>query len=51
MKTITTIDFDIIMGLSIDGYNDIIYIPMVTMSTLCKNFTYYHNVSLHSYLY
>ena len=51
MKTITTIDFDIIMGSSIEGYNDLINPPKVTMSTLCKNFPYYNNALPDFYIY
>ena len=42
MKTITTIDFDIIMGPSIDGYNDMIDTQRTDMDTICEKFPYFN---------
>ena len=54
MKTITTIDFDIIMGPSIDGYNDMIDPPRNDMDTICEKFPYFNfakpNLWLYEYL-
>ena len=54
MKTINTIDFDIIMGLSIDGYNDMIDPPRTDMDILCEKFPYFNlakpNLWLYEYL-
>ena len=47
---IVTIDFDIIMGPSIEGYNDIIN-DEIGMTQLCEKFPYFNNAKPDLYVY